>query len=131
MPPDTATLEKNKKVTVAFYQKALFEGDVETAIRLYAGKTYRQHTPFAADGLDGLRNYIKWIGETCPNPKGEIKRVFADGDFVILHVHWTGLFGDNGDAVVDLFRLEDGKLVEHCDVIQAIPRTSLNENTMF
>jgi predicted SnoaL-like aldol condensation-catalyzing enzyme len=131
MVADTAELEENKRVTVAFYQKALFEGDVETAISLYAGKTYRQHTPLAADGVDGLRNYIRWIGDNCPSPKGEIKRVFAEGEFVILHVHWTGLFGESGDAVIDLFRLEDGKLVEHWDVIQPIPKTSLNENTMF
>src|SRR5277367_4896549 len=98
MAADNTQLEENKRVTVAFYQMALFEGEVDTAIRLYAGTSYRQHTPLAADGLDGLRNYIKWIGANCPNPKGEIKRVFADGDFVILHVHWTGLFGDNGDA---------------------------------
>jgi predicted SnoaL-like aldol condensation-catalyzing enzyme len=84
---------QNKRVTVAFYHKALFEGDVETAINLYAGSTYTQHTPLAADGLDGLKKYIKWIGGNCPNPRGEIKRVFADKDFVILHVHWVGLFG--------------------------------------
>ncbi len=131
MTTTDSVLEHNKKVTVAFYQKALFEGDVDTALELYAGETYTQHTPFAGDGKDGLRNYIKWIAQTCPNPKGEIKRVFADGDFVILHVHWTGLFGKNGDAVIDLFRLQDGKLVEHWDVIQAIPDTSLNNNTMF
>ena len=124
-------LEHDVDVTVAFYTKALFEGDVDTALELYGGETYTQHTPFATDGKDGLRDYVKWIAETCPAPKGEIKRVFADRDFVILHVHWTGLFGKNGDAVIDLFRLEDGKVVEHWDVIQAIPDTSRNDNTMF
>jgi predicted SnoaL-like aldol condensation-catalyzing enzyme len=124
-------LEHNKKVAVAFYQRALFEGNVDGALGLYAGDAYTQHTPLAADGKDGLRTYIKWIAQTCPAPKGEIKRVFADGDFVILHVHWMGLFGKNGDAIIDLFRLEDGKVVEHWDVIQAIPDTSLNDNTMF
>ncbi len=124
-------LERNKQVTVAFYEKALFQGEVDAALDLYAGETYTQHTPLAADGKDGLRQYIKWIAANCPNPKGEIKRVFADGDFVILHVHWTGLFGPNGDAIIDLFRLQDGKLVEHWDVIQPIPETSLNNNSMF
>jgi predicted SnoaL-like aldol condensation-catalyzing enzyme len=123
--------EKNKKLVIAFYQKALLQGDVDTAIDLYVGDIYTQHTPFAADGREGLRNYIKWIGETCAAPKGEIKRVFADEDIVILHVHWTGLFGKNGDAIIDFFRVKDGKLVEHWDVIQAIPDTSKNDNTMF
>jgi predicted SnoaL-like aldol condensation-catalyzing enzyme len=65
-------LEENKKTVVGFYQKALFEGDVDTAIRLYGGKTYTQHTPFAADGFDGLRNYVKWIAKNYPNSRGEI-----------------------------------------------------------
>jgi predicted SnoaL-like aldol condensation-catalyzing enzyme len=124
-------LETNKEVVVQFYQKALFEGDVETAIRLYGGPSYTQHTPFAEDGFDGLRNYVRWIAEIYPNTRGEIKRVFADGNFVLLHCHYTGFFGEHGDAIVDIFRVEKGKVVEHWDVIQAIPEKSKNENTMF
>jgi predicted SnoaL-like aldol condensation-catalyzing enzyme len=124
-------LEENKRIAVAFYELAVFAGDVDTAVRLYGGASYTQHTPFAANGFDGLRNYVKWIVETYPNTRGEIKRVFADGDFVLLHCRWTGFFGKNGDAIVDIFRLADRKVVEHWDVIQAIPETSLNENTMF
>ena len=45
----------------------------------------------------------------------------ADGDLVALHAHWTGLINKNGDVGIDVFRLKDGKLVEHCDVIQEIP----------
>jgi predicted SnoaL-like aldol condensation-catalyzing enzyme len=131
MSVNVQKLEYNKRIVTEFYKKALFEGDVDTAVHLYGGKSYTQHTPFAADGFDGLRNYIKWIAEKYPNTRGEIKRVLADGDFVILHCHYTGFFGRNGDAIIDIFRLEDGKLVEHWDVIQAIPETSLNENTMF
>ncbi len=56
---------------------------------------------------------------------------FADEDYVLLHCHYTGFLGENGDAIIDIFRVEDGKVVEHWDVIQAIPKTSLNENTMF
>jgi predicted SnoaL-like aldol condensation-catalyzing enzyme len=131
MPAESTKLEENKKIVVAFYQKALFEGDVDTAVQLYGGKSYTQHTPFAADGFNGLRSYVKWIVANYPNTHGEIKRVFADGEFVLLHCHWTGFFGKNGDAIIDIFRLENGKIVEHWDVIQAIPDTSLNENTMF
>jgi predicted SnoaL-like aldol condensation-catalyzing enzyme len=131
MPTENTKLEENKRITVAFYKKALFEGDVDAAVRLYGGKSYTQHTPFAADEFEGLRIYVKWIVEHYPNAHGEIKRVFVDGDFVLLHCHWTGFFGKNGDAIIDIFRLEDGKVVEHWDVIQAIPASSLNENSMF
>ena len=131
MSDKTVDLEANKRTVVAFYQKAIFEGDVDTAVRLYGGASYTQHTPFAANGFEGLRNYVKWIIANYPKTRGEIKRVFADGDFVLLHCYWTGFFGKNGDAIIDIFRLDEGKIVEHWDVIQAIPDTSLNENTMF
>jgi predicted SnoaL-like aldol condensation-catalyzing enzyme len=98
---------------------------------LNCDETYTQHTPFAANGFDGLKNYVKWIVEKYPNTRGEIKRVFADGDHVILHCHYTGFFGKNGDAIIDIFRVEARKVVEHWDVIQAIPDNSLNDNTMF
>jgi predicted SnoaL-like aldol condensation-catalyzing enzyme len=121
--------ETNKDIAVAFYE-AVLEGRVEDAFRLYAGPptTYRQHNPLIEDGMEGLRKVAAWL----TNARCEIKRVFADGDYVILHSHWHGL-SDNprGEAVVDIFRLEDGKVLEHWDVIQPIPETSANGNTMF
>jgi predicted SnoaL-like aldol condensation-catalyzing enzyme len=123
--------EENKKVVIAFYEKALNDRDVETAFRLYGGKYYRQHNPLVEDGEEGVRKFANWIGDHHPNAHGEIKRAFADGDFVILHSHWIGLISDSGDAVVDIFRLEDGKVVEHWDVIQPIPKAAANNNTMF
>jgi len=123
--------EENKKNVVAFYLKALNEGDVEGAFGLYGGKTYKQHNPLVEDGEEGVRKFAAWIRENRPKARAEIKRVFADGDFVILHVYWSGLFGERGEAVVDIFRLEDGKVVEHWDVIQSIPEKASNNNTMF
>lgn len=123
--------EENKKTAVAFYLKALNDRDVETAFRLYAGKYYKQHNPLVEDGQEGVRKFAAWIGENHPKARAEIKRVFAEGEYVILHVYWTGLFGERGEAVVDIFRLEDGKVVEHWDVIQSIPQTAANDNTMF
>ena len=119
--------ETNKDIAVAFY-KAVIEGRVEDAFRLYAGSPYRQHNPLIEDGMEGLRKAAGWLTDA----RCEIKRVFADGDYVILHSHWHGL-SDNprGEAVVDIFRLEGGKVLEHWDVIQSIPETSANTNTMF
>ena len=119
--------ETNKDIAVAFY-KAVIEGRVEDAFRLYAGSPYRQHDPLIEDGTEGPRKVVTWLTDA----RCEIKRVFADGDHVILHSHWHGL-SDNprGEAVVDIFRLEGGKVLEHWDVIQPIPETSANANTMF
>lgn len=124
--------ETNKDITVAFYKKALFEGRVEEAFRLYAVPTYRQHNPLIEDCMEGVKKFVTWIMSNHPDARGEMKRVFADGDHVILHSHWHGL-SDNprGEAVVDIFRLEAGKVLEHWDVIQPIPETSANANTMF
>ena len=124
--------ETNKDIVVAFYKRALFEGQVEDAFRLYAIPAYRQHNPLIEDGMEGVKKFVAWIIANHPNARGEIKRIFADGDHVILHSHWHGLSGNpGGEAVVDIFRLEAGKVVEHWDVIQPIPETSANANTMF
>ena len=130
--------ETNKDIAVAFY-KTLFEGRVEDAFRLYAGRPYHQHNPLIEDGMEGLRKFVTWMTSKHPDARYEIKRVFADGDYVIFHCHWHGLSGDylvgkpnpRGEAVVDIFRLEGGKVLEHWDVIQPIPETSANANTMF
>ena len=123
--------ETNKDIAVAFYKKALFEGR-EEAFRLYAVPTYRQHNPLIEDGMEGVKKFVAWVMANHPDARCEIKRVFADGDHVILHSHWHGLSENpRGEAVVDIFRLEGGKVLEHWDVIQPIPETSANANTMF
>ena len=124
--------ETNKANTVAFHTKAVFEGDVENAFRLYGGAPYRQHNPLIGDGMDGLRKFVAVLKANRPNAHGEIKRVFADGDYVILHSQWHGLSDSpRGEAVVDIYRSENGKVIEHWDVIQPIPKTAANNNTMF
>ena len=123
--------ESNKGIAVAFY-KVIFEGRVDDAFQLYAGSPYRQHNPLVEDGMEGLKKFVAWVMSNHPEASYEIKRVFADGDHVVLHSHWHGL-SDNprGEAVVDIFRLEGGKVLEHWDVIQTIPENSANANTMF
>jgi predicted SnoaL-like aldol condensation-catalyzing enzyme len=123
-------LEANKKAVVAFYNKAINEKDFEAA-RPYMGDKYIQHNPNAADGPEGLRAFLKFLKEKFPQSKSEIKRVFAEGDFVILHVHAVREPGTRGNAIVDIFRLENGKIVEHWDVIQPIPEKAMNGNGMF
>jgi predicted SnoaL-like aldol condensation-catalyzing enzyme len=123
--------ETNKAIVLALY-KAVFEGRVEEAFRLYAGSPYRQHNPLIEDGVEGLKKFVAWIMSNHPDARYEIKRVFADGDFVIVHSHWHGLSDNSrGEAVVDIFRLEGGKVLEHWDVIQSVPEISANFNTMF
>jgi len=122
--------ELNKKNAIAFYEAAINDKDFEKASQ-YLGDKYIQHNPLAADGPEGLKAFLDYARENLASFKVEIKQAFADGDYVILHVHAKASPGDRGSAVMDIFRFEDGKVVEHWDVMQAIPEEAMNDNTMF
>lgn len=125
-----AQQEANRKAVLAFYEKGLNQKDADAALA-YVGDRYVQHNPNAADGPEGFRKFIAFLRDKFPNSHSEIKRSFVDGDYVILHVHAVREPGTRGTAIVDIFRLENGKIVEHWDVSQPIPETSANNNTMF
>ncbi|MGY4477853.1 putative SnoaL-like aldol condensation-catalyzing enzyme [Bradyrhizobium sp. USDA 3364] len=125
-----AQQEANRKAVLAFYDKGLNQKDADAALA-YVGNRYVQHNPGAADGPEGFRKFIGFLREKFPNSHSEIKRSFVDGDYVILHVHAVREPGTRGNAIVDIFKLEDGKIVEHWDVVQPIPENPANNNTMF
>lgn len=125
-----ADMAANKKTVVDFYNAAINDKDFDKASKYLGGK-YVQHNPVAADGPEGLKGFLAFLRDKFPNAKSEIKRVFAEGDFVILHVHAVREPGTRGNAIVDIFRLENGKVVEHWDVIQPIPEKAANENGML
>jgi len=125
-----STLEANKATVVAFYDAAINRKDFAAASQ-YLGPRYTQHNPTAADGPAGLEKFLAFLRERFPNAHSDIKRVFADGDFVILHVHAMREPGTRGAAIVDIFKLENGKIVEHWDVRQDVPETAANSNGMF
>jgi predicted SnoaL-like aldol condensation-catalyzing enzyme len=127
---DTAQEEANKKVVVDFYEKAINQKDFEAASQHF-GNRYVQHNPGAPDGPEGLKAFLGVLKEKFPQSRSEIKRVFADGDYVILHVHAVREPGTRGSAIVDIFKLEGGKIVEHWDVVQPIPDKAANNNGMF
>lgn len=123
-------VEANKKLVVAFYEAAINRKDYTAAAALL-GPQYKQHNPTAGDGSEGLKAFIDFLKSRFPNQKGEIKQVIAEGDKVVLHVHSTRGDGTPGRAIVDIFRVADGKVVEHWDVIQDIPEKAANTNGMF
>ena len=126
----SAQEEANRKTVLAFYEKGLNQKDADAALA-YVGDRYVQHNPNAADGPDGFRKFIGFLREKFPNSHSEIKRSFVDGDFVILHVHSVREPGSRGRAIVDIFKLENGKIVEHWDVAQDIPEKMPHNNGMF
>jgi len=127
---DAQQMEANKKAVIAFYDAAINQKDFEAAAK-FIGPRYVQHNPRAADGPEGLKAFLALLREKFPDYHSEIKRAFADGDYVILHVHNVPTPGARGAAIVDIFKLENGKVVEHWDVRQDVPEQAANSNTMF
>ena len=127
---DAATQEANKKAVLEFYEAALNQKDFDAAAK-YFGPRYIQHNPTAPDGIEGFKAFLSFLREKFPDSRSEIKRAFAEGDYVILHVHAVRETGTRGRAIVDIFRLENGKIVEHWDVVQEMPEKAANNNGMF
>ena len=125
-----SSFEANKKAAQAFYDCLINKKDFESASK-YIGNRYTQHNPLLADGPEGLKAFVAFLKKDYPQARMEIKRVFAEGDYVILHVHSVRAPNTRGRAIFELFKLENGKIVEHWDAIQEIPETSSNSNGMF
>ena len=124
-------LENNKRMVREYYELAFNERKPEEAVAKYQGSYYRQHNPQAADGAEPFISFVKYFTQTYPDLHLEIKRIIAEGDLVVTHSQITRDANDRGQAVIDIFRLEDSKIVEHWDVLQDIPETAANNNTMF
>lgn len=122
--------EQNKAVATAFYEAALNRHDFQEA-QQHMGPTYTQHNPNAQDGKEGFAGFLQWLRENHPQSCGIIKRIWADGDYVIMHVLEKRHPSERGYAVVDIFRMEDGKVVEHWDVTQEIPEDIAHDNGMI
>ncbi len=122
-------LEKNKQNAVAFYKMA-FEGNPRKAVELYVGKEYIQHNPLVGDGKEPFIEYFERMAKEYPQKSIEFVRAVAEDDLVAVHTHQIWPKGEEY-VTMDFFRFEDGKIIEHWDAMQKIPKTSANNNTMY
>lgn len=127
----TNPLEQNKQHAIAFYNLMFNQNSPKEAVEQYVGDVYIQHNPHVRDGKEGFIEYFERMAKEYPGKHVHVKRAIAEENYVVLHCHQTWP-GDQEYAGMDIFRFdENGKIVEHWDVLQVLPTESKHENGVF
>lgn len=121
----------NEKVVVEFYSQAFNAHQPKAASDRYIGPVYIQHNPLVPNGAAPFYNYFGGFFKTHPEASLDMKHLVSEGDLVVVHSLFRTGPQDRGEAIMDLFRVDHGKIVEHWDVIQPVPVQTANGNTMF
>lgn len=120
--------ELNKKLVADMYQ-AIFGDKNIAAADQYIAENYIQHNPMVADGREALKSALTQWFKNAPKEKVDIQRMGADGDLVFIHTR--SVRGGKTNSIIDIFRVENGKIAEHWDVIQEVPANAANDHPMF
>ena len=122
--------EKTLAFVMEMYERVLRQMNPDL-VDDYIAEDYIQHSQFAPPGRDALKDFLRRIRKESPDAKQSIKRTMVDGNLVAVHLHVERFPGDPGMAVVDIFRVANGKVAEHWEVIQDVPTDSPNPLSMF
>ena len=138
MDTDTSKEARNKEVVLR-YMEGVINGKNVHVLDEVMSEDWIAHNPIEPNGREGLKQFFSGMFGQFPDINADVKRMVAEGDYVVVQSHYTSNPADRGNdwapqsgATVDIFRLEDGLIVEHWDVNQRpIPESSVNGNTMF
>jgi predicted SnoaL-like aldol condensation-catalyzing enzyme len=119
--------QANLDLVLEMFEQVLVPLD-STHVDRYISPGYVQHSQLAPPGRDALKAFLDEIKPQSPDATQELKRAFVEGDHVILHYLVKRFIGDPGMVVVDIFRVADGMIVEHWDVIQDVQPEGPNPN---
>jgi len=125
---DLDKTEENKKLVEDFYRKVFVEGKKEAADNYLSEKVYIQHSAAGKDGPESFKAFLDFYITEEYTP-AKIHRVLGEGNFVLVQAESEE--DGKASASYDLFRVEDGKIVEHWDILQEIPEKMAHENGIF
>lgn len=125
----TKQTEKNKQLVTTAYQRIFGKLDT-TAVDEFMSKEFLQHNPTIADGQDGVKALVRMLAsQGVPKQKIEFKHVIAEGDIVILHSRYE--MAGKETRFIDIYRVQNNKIVEHWDAMMRMPEKRANNNPMF
>jgi predicted SnoaL-like aldol condensation-catalyzing enzyme len=130
--PSQRDAAQNREVVVSFYQEALINRNVRAGFERYMTPDFIEHKADVPKGdREATITFLEGLIKNVPDPKWEILRVAAENDLVFLHARFTPAPGAPPYAIADIFRLKDGRIVEHWDIVSAPPRDQRNPNPRF
>lgn len=130
-PKKAGSILTTRQIIEAFASKLYGEKKVREAYEKWVTEDYIQHNPEVADGRESAISFLENLMINHPVSTFEVKRIFVDEDYAILHLHAKLIHEDAGLAIIDIFRISGGAITEHWDAIQKIPETQANSNGIF
>jgi predicted SnoaL-like aldol condensation-catalyzing enzyme len=128
----TPVVDSNRRVVLAFYNEALVSRHVRGSFERYVSPAFIEHKP---DVVGGTREetivFLGGLIKELPEARWEVIRTIAEGEFVFLHARFTPSPGTPPYSIADIFRLQNGLIVEHWDAVGRPPEHQRNPNPRF